>query len=53
VPAFYSHAKSVDALVNHSAGRVLDLFGVEHDRIKRWQGIKGAAPENGEKGGRG
>ena len=42
VPAFYSHARSVDALVNHSVGRVLDLFGVEHDRITRWKGIKGA-----------
>ena len=41
VPAFYSHAKTVDDLVNHTVGRVLDLFGVEHDRIKRWQGMKG------------
>jgi polyprenyl P-hydroxybenzoate/phenylacrylic acid decarboxylase-like protein len=40
VPAFYSHAKTVDDLVNHTVGRVLDLFGVEHDRIKRWQGMK-------------
>jgi polyprenyl P-hydroxybenzoate/phenylacrylic acid decarboxylase-like protein len=40
VPAFYSHAKTVDDLVNHTVGRVLDLFGVEHNRIKRWQGMK-------------
>jgi polyprenyl P-hydroxybenzoate/phenylacrylic acid decarboxylase-like protein len=40
VPAFYSHAKTVDDLVNHTVGRVLDLFGVEHSRIKRWQGMK-------------
>ena len=40
VPAFYSQAKSVDDLVNHTVGRVLDLFGVEHNRIKRWQGMK-------------
>jgi len=40
VPAFYSHAKSVDDLVKHTVGRVLDLFGVEHSRIKRWQGMK-------------
>jgi polyprenyl P-hydroxybenzoate/phenylacrylic acid decarboxylase-like protein len=44
VPAFYSHANTVDGLVNHSVGRILDLFGVEHDRIRRWQGIKGAVP---------
>lgn len=42
VPAFYSHTKTVDGLVNHTVGRVLDLFGVEHNRIKRWKGIKGA-----------
>jgi polyprenyl P-hydroxybenzoate/phenylacrylic acid decarboxylase-like protein len=41
VPAFYSRARSVDDLVNHTVGRVLDLFGVEHDRIKRWRGING------------
>ncbi|MBI3041874.1 MAG: UbiX family flavin prenyltransferase [Betaproteobacteria bacterium] len=44
VPAFYSHATTVDGLVNHTVGRVLDLFGVEHSRIKRWHGIKGSAP---------
>ncbi|HET7160730.1 MAG TPA: UbiX family flavin prenyltransferase [Burkholderiales bacterium] len=40
VPAFYSQARSIDDLVNHTVGRVLDLFGVEHQSIKRWQGIK-------------
>lgn len=40
VPAFYSGANTVDGLVNHTVGRVLDLFGVEHETIKRWKGIK-------------
>ena len=40
VPAFYSRAKTIDDLVNHTVGRVLDLFGVEHDAIRRWQGMK-------------
>jgi len=48
VPAFYSHASSVDDLVNHSVGRVLDLFDVKHDRIQRWKGIK-SAPQDDEK----
>jgi polyprenyl P-hydroxybenzoate/phenylacrylic acid decarboxylase-like protein len=43
VPAFYSRAKSIDDLVNHTVGRVLDLFGVEHQNIARWQGIKNDA----------
>jgi flavin prenyltransferase len=40
VPAFYSGAKTIDDLVNHTVGRVLDLFGFEHSKISRWQGIK-------------
>ena len=40
VPAFYSRARTIDDLVNHTVGRVLDLFGVEHEAIKRWQGMK-------------
>jgi flavin prenyltransferase len=40
VPAFYSGARTIDGLVNHTVGRVLDLFSVEHESIKRWQGMK-------------
>jgi polyprenyl P-hydroxybenzoate/phenylacrylic acid decarboxylase-like protein len=40
VPAFYSKAKTIDDLVNHTVGRVLDLFGVEHQNISRWQGMR-------------
>jgi polyprenyl P-hydroxybenzoate/phenylacrylic acid decarboxylase-like protein len=40
VPAFYSGAKTIDDLVNHTVARVLDLFGFEHAKIRRWQGIK-------------
>jgi polyprenyl P-hydroxybenzoate/phenylacrylic acid decarboxylase-like protein len=40
VPAFYSRAKTIDDLVNHTVGRVLDLFGVEHSNISRWQGMR-------------
>jgi 2,5-furandicarboxylate decarboxylase 2 len=40
VPAFYSRAKTIDDLVNHTVGRVLDLFGIEHSGIRRWHGMK-------------
>jgi flavin prenyltransferase len=40
VPAFYSKAKTIDDIVNHTVGRVLDLFGLQHDTISRWKGIK-------------
>ena len=40
VPALYTRAKTIDDLVNHTVGRVLDLFSVEHEAIRRWQGMK-------------
>ena len=45
VPAFYGHAKSIDDLVNHTVGRVLDLYGVQHETIKRWQGMNTKLPD--------
>ena len=36
VPAFYARPASVADLVDHSVGRVLDLFGIESDLVKRW-----------------
>ena len=41
VPALYIRPKSVDDLVAHTVGRVLDLFGIESKKIKRWQGLDG------------
>lgn len=38
-PAFYSRPSSIDDLINHSVGRVLDLFELDSGRVKRWQGI--------------
>ena len=36
LPAFYTEPQSVEALVDHSVGRVLDLLGIETDLAKRW-----------------
>ena len=36
LPAFYIEPQSVEALVDHSVGRALDLLGVETDLAKRW-----------------
>jgi len=36
LPGFYAKPASVDDIVNHSVGKVLDLFGIEHDLFKRW-----------------
>ena len=36
VPAFYVRPRSVDDLVDHTVGRVLDLFGIDNDLSTRW-----------------
>ena len=38
MPAFYSHPRSIEDLVDGMAGRVLDLLGVENNLYRRWQG---------------
>jgi 4-hydroxy-3-polyprenylbenzoate decarboxylase len=38
VPAFYNRPKTVDDIINHTCGRLLDLFGIETSVVKRWQG---------------
>ncbi len=39
VPAFYNHPQTVQDIVNHSVGRVLDLLEIENNVVKRWQEI--------------
>jgi 4-hydroxy-3-polyprenylbenzoate decarboxylase len=36
LPAFYALPQSVDDIVNHSVGRVLDLFGIDTGLVTRW-----------------
>jgi 4-hydroxy-3-polyprenylbenzoate decarboxylase len=43
VPAFYNRPQSVDDIVNHTCGRLLDLFGIDTGTVKRWKG--GSADE--------
>ena len=38
VPAFYNKPKTVDDIINHTVGRLLDLLGIETKLVKRWQG---------------
>jgi 4-hydroxy-3-polyprenylbenzoate decarboxylase len=37
MPAFYNRPQSLDDIVNHSVGRMLDLFGIDADFVKRWK----------------
>ena len=36
MPAFYAKPSSIDEMVDHSVGRVLDLFGIESGAVRRW-----------------
>jgi 4-hydroxy-3-polyprenylbenzoate decarboxylase len=45
VPAFYTRPKSVADIVDHSLGRVLDLFGLDTGRVHRWGE---SAPKSGK-----
>jgi len=45
VPAFYARLRSLEDMVDHTVGRVLDLFGVEHSLVRRWGGSAGADRE--------
>ncbi|MDF1819257.1 MAG: UbiX family flavin prenyltransferase [Immundisolibacteraceae bacterium] len=43
VPAFYADLETLDDMVGHTVGRILDLFGVEHKGlVNRWPGISDA-----------
>ncbi len=45
VPAFYSNPQTIDDLIDHTVGRMLDLFDVDAGLVKRW----GEDPKDGEK----
>ena len=37
VPAFYAKPQSLDEMIDHTVGRVLDLFGLETGTVRRWR----------------
>ena len=36
MPAFYNKPKTLDDVVDHTVGRVLDLFDLDTGKVKRW-----------------
>ena len=38
MPGFYDRPMTIDELVNHVVGKVLDVLNIEHDLYKRWAG---------------
>lgn len=46
LPGFYHKPASIEEMVDHTVGRVIDLFGIEHGIAPRWNGMK--APSGAE-----
>lgn len=54
IPGFYHEPRTVDAVIDHTVGKILDQFGLEHTLFRRWEGERGssggAGPHQGEPG---
>jgi len=37
LPAFYNKPKTLDDIINHSVGRVLDIFEIDNKLARRWK----------------
>lgn len=40
VPAFYARPQSLEEMIDHTLGRVLDLFDIDLGTVRRWTGDK-------------
>jgi 4-hydroxy-3-polyprenylbenzoate decarboxylase len=38
-PAFYHKPQTIQDIVDHTVGKMLDLFGIEHTLFQRWPGM--------------
>jgi 4-hydroxy-3-polyprenylbenzoate decarboxylase len=49
IPAFYFLPKTMDDIINHTVGRVLDVFNIDHSLFNRWgsQKLKNALKKKG------
>lgn len=49
VPAFYARPADLDQMVDHSVGRVLDLFDLDAGNLRRWgEDIAASRPSQGD-----
>jgi flavin prenyltransferase len=45
LPGFYQRPQTIAEMVDHTVGRVLDLFDIPHQLTPRWNGLKAAAKD--------
>lgn len=43
LPGFYHRPQTIDEMIDHTVGRVLDLFAISHALTPRWAGMKSDA----------
>jgi 4-hydroxy-3-polyprenylbenzoate decarboxylase len=46
VPAFYSRPKTLDDIIDHTVGRLLDLFDLDVGVVKRWKAEPGSEADD-------
>jgi 4-hydroxy-3-polyprenylbenzoate decarboxylase len=51
MPAFYTRPTTVDEIVDHSVGRVLDLLDLDVGLVRRWAGLPGRGDDDVGAGG--
>ena len=39
VPSFYHRPKTIEDIIDHTLGKILDIFGIEHNLFQRWSGL--------------
>jgi polyprenyl P-hydroxybenzoate/phenylacrylic acid decarboxylase-like protein len=44
VPAFYHQPETIEDLLNQTAGKILDQFGISHELFRRWDGGQRRTP---------
>jgi 4-hydroxy-3-polyprenylbenzoate decarboxylase len=41
VPSFYHRPRTIQDIVDHTVGKILDIFNIEHNLFQRWSGLRG------------
>ncbi|NPB00550.1 MAG: aromatic acid decarboxylase, partial [Crenarchaeota archaeon] len=47
-PAYYTNPKTVDDLVNHIIGKILDQLNIKHNLYRPWRMMKGHGTDKNE-----